>query len=117
MRRRILLAILSISSIAIVLFAFPLAIVTERFVDEDATLRLERQAIVAARLVPGDYRTSQRPDRAGERGRPDLALYDSDGVRVTGVGPADRRRDDAGRAAQPGRRHRERRAPGSWPYR
>ena len=36
MRRRILLAMLSIAELAIVLFAVPLAILVERFVDEDA---------------------------------------------------------------------------------
>ncbi|MCU1364410.1 MAG: Histidine kinase, partial [Ilumatobacteraceae bacterium] len=56
MRRRILVAILSIAGIAVVLFGVPLSIVVDRLVEEDATLRIERQAVLAAREVPGDYR-------------------------------------------------------------
>ena len=87
MRRRILLAILSISALAIALFALPLVFVTERFVDENATLRLERQAILAARSVPDDYRTSNDAVELVSSGSTHLALYDPDGARVSGVGP------------------------------
>jgi len=87
MRRRILLAILSISALAIALFALPLVFVTERFVDENATLRLERQAILAARSVPDDYRTSNDAVELVSSGSSHLALYDPDGARISGVGP------------------------------
>ena len=87
MRRRILLAILSISALAIALFALPLVFVTERFVDENATLRLERQAILAARSVPDDYRASNDAVELVSSGSTHLALYDPDGARVSGVGP------------------------------
>lgn len=90
MRRRILLAILSIATLAIVLFGVPLAIVVRRFVDEDAMLRVERQAVLASRDVPGDFATSNDPvelpqNNAGVA----LALYDLTGHRVAGTGPAD----------------------------
>jgi signal transduction histidine kinase len=88
MRRRILLAILSITALAIALFALPLVFVTERFVDENATLRLERQAILAARSVPDDYRTSNDAVELVSSGSTHLALYDPDGARVSGVGPS-----------------------------
>ncbi len=87
MRRRILLAILSISALAIALFALPLVFVTERFVDENATLRLERQAILAARSVPDDYRASSDTIGLVSSGSNHLALYDPNGARVSGVGP------------------------------
>jgi hypothetical protein len=41
MRRRILIAILSVTTVAVVLFGVPLAIVVDRFVDEEATLGIE----------------------------------------------------------------------------
>ncbi len=88
MRRRILVAILTVSSIAVVLFGVPLAIVVERFVDESAILRVEREAVLAARAVPGDFATSGDPVEL-----PDgidgiaIGLYGRDGRRVTGSGP------------------------------
>lgn len=88
MRRRILTAILAITALSILLFGVPLAIVVERFVDQDATLRLERQAILASRDVPADFSTSNDPVElpGGESGA-SLALYGRDGKRVVGDGP------------------------------
>jgi signal transduction histidine kinase len=79
---------LAVTALAIVLFAIPLAVVIERLVDEQATLRLERKAILAARQVPTDFATSNDPvelpnGRDGAR----LALYDTDGRIVVGRGP------------------------------
>jgi len=89
MRRRILTAILAITALSILLFGVPLAIVVERFVDQDATLRLERQAILAARDVPADYATNDDPVElpTGDGGTT-IALYDMSGNRVAGDGPA-----------------------------
>ena len=89
MRRRILVAILSITAIAIGLFGVPLALIAGRLVDHDATLLLERQAILATREVPSDYLTSGDPVELpmgvdGAR----LALYGPSGQVVTGGGPA-----------------------------
>jgi signal transduction histidine kinase len=88
MRRRILIAILSIAGLAIVLFAVPLAILVERFVDEEAMLRVERQAILAARVVPEDFATRTDPvelptNTVGIQ----LGLYDSHGTLLSGSGP------------------------------
>ena len=88
MRRRILLAIFTVAALAIALFAVPLAFVVERLVDGDAMLRVERQAILAARVVPGDFATNHDPvelppSNAGIH----LALYDPSGSLVAGSGP------------------------------
>ena len=88
MRRRILLAILSIAILAIVLFAVPLAFLVERFVDDNAMLRVERQAILAARVVPEDFATRTDPvelppNTVGIQ----LGLYDLHGNLVSGTGP------------------------------
>ena len=69
MRRRILIAILSIAGLAIVLFAVPLAILVERFVDEEAMLRVERQAILAAQSRARGLCDKNRPRRAAEQHR------------------------------------------------
>ena len=89
MRRRILVAILSVTTIAVVLFGIPLALIVERFVDEGATLRVERQAVLASRQVPGDFATSQDPvELPSNSDGIVFALYDNAGRLVSGSGPA-----------------------------
>ena len=88
MRRRILVAIFAVAALAITLFAVPLAIVVERLVDEDAMLRVERTAILAASVVPENFSARHDsvefpPDISGIH----LALYDPHGTLVAGVGP------------------------------
>ena len=89
MRRRILAAILSITACAVLLFGVPLAVVVSRLVAEDATLRIERQAVLAASHVPADYTTSGDPVElpAGSDGTT-LALYTTTGKLLAGRGPA-----------------------------
>jgi signal transduction histidine kinase len=89
MRRRILVAILSVASIAVILFGVPLAIVVERSVEQNATLRVERQAILAARDVPADFATSDDPvELAQNTNGIALALYDPAGALIAGRGPS-----------------------------
>jgi signal transduction histidine kinase len=89
MRRRVLVAILSVTAIAIVLFGVPLAIVVERFVDDDATLRVERQAVLASREVPTDFATGNDPVELPTNDDGIVfALYGADGALITGRGPS-----------------------------
>jgi signal transduction histidine kinase len=89
MRRRILVAILSVTVVAVVLFGVPLAILIERFVDEEATLRVEREAVLAARSVPDDFPTGSDPVELPDSDDGTVfALYDRDGRLVDGHGPA-----------------------------
>jgi signal transduction histidine kinase len=89
MRRRILVAILSVVSIAVVLFGVPLAIVVERSVEQNATLRLQRRAVLAARDVPADFASSTDPTELVDRDDGiSLGLYDLDGSLVAGRGPS-----------------------------
>lgn len=89
MRRRVLVAILSVTSIAIVLFGVPLAIVVERFVDDDATLRVERQAVLASRDVPADFATGDDPVELPTNDDGIVfALYGTNGTLITGIGPS-----------------------------
>jgi signal transduction histidine kinase len=87
-RRRILIAILSIATLAIVMFGVPLAVVVERFVDEAATLRVERQTVLATRDVPRDFATSNDPAELPSTDGISMALYDRSGRLVSGKGPA-----------------------------
>ncbi len=89
MRRRILISILSVTAVAIVLFGVPLAIVVQRFVDEDAALRVERAAVLASRQVPADFATSNDPvELPTDSDGIDLGLYDGSGSLIIGTGPA-----------------------------
>jgi signal transduction histidine kinase len=88
MRRRILISILSVTAVAVVLFGVPLAIVVQRFVDDDAALRVERAAVLASRQVPADFATSNDPvELPVNSDAIDLGLYDVDGRRIAGTGP------------------------------
>ncbi len=88
MRKRVLAAILGVSILAVILFGLPLMVVVGRMLDESATLRLERQAILASRSVPSDFATSNDPVEfpAGSDGA-EFGLYDRNGVLVSGHGP------------------------------
>ncbi|MEP7202025.1 MAG: HAMP domain-containing sensor histidine kinase [Ilumatobacteraceae bacterium] len=89
MRRRVLIAILSVTAIAVVLFGVPLAIVIQRFVNEDATLRVERLAVLASHTVPSYFVSGNDPvELPTNNDGVDLALYDSSGKLVSGTGPA-----------------------------
>ena len=88
MRRRILVAILSITGVAVLLFGIPLSVVVDRLVEEDATLRSERQAGLAAREIPADYATASDPIEL-PRGADGVSLgyYNLKGALVAGTGP------------------------------
>ena len=88
MRRRTLATILSVTAVAIVLFAVPLGIVVARLVDDQAALRLERQAVLAARNIPADFATGNDPIELPTGTEIAYALYDATGHLVTGTGPA-----------------------------
>ena len=89
MRRRILLAIVSVAAAAVLLFGVPLAVVIQRFVERDATLELQRQTVLAARDVSATFATNHDPVELprGAHGA-SFSLYDADGNLVVGLGPA-----------------------------
>lgn len=88
MRRRILIAIVAVTAVAIALFGLPLALSVRNFVDEEAALRVERAAVLASRDIPADFASSQDPVElpVGANGIT-LALYDLTGRMVAGTGP------------------------------
>lgn len=87
MKRRLTAAILAVAILAVVLFALPLGLVVQRFVDEQAALRLERQAVLSSRQVPGDFATNADPVELPTGGDITFGLYDPHGNLVAGKGP------------------------------
>lgn len=92
MKRRLTASILAVTVLAVILFALPLGIVVQRFVDEQAALRLERQAVLSSRQVPSDFATKPDPVELPSRSGVAFGLYDQHGNLVAGRGP---RRADA----------------------
>lgn len=87
MRRRILTTTLVITATAVLVFAVPLAIVVARLLDEQGVLRLERQAVLAARNVPVDFAAGGDPVELPAADDVTFALYSADGQLVAGRGP------------------------------
>lgn len=89
MRRRILVAIMAVTALAVVLFAVPLAFAVAGLYHNEEILRLEREAAAAAERVPVEFPTSadtvELPRQTGTR---TFALYDHTGRRLAGTGPA-----------------------------
>lgn len=86
MRRRALVAIVTVAAAAVVLFALPLGIAAERIYRDDELTKLERAATSATLevdLTPGPGDPVDLPG-----GDVELAFYDRTGRRVAGRGPA-----------------------------
>ena len=89
MKRRILAAILGVTTLAIVLFGVPLVLVVSRLVNEETTLRLERQAVLISRNVPGDFKAQSDPvEFPPSSDGVIIGLYDPAGNLVSGNGPS-----------------------------
>ena len=85
MRRRLVLAIAAVATVAVVLLAVPLGLVLGRSYREQELLRLQRDTVAATRSIDvggsGDpVELPSSPDRLG--------VYDRAGSRVAGEGPS-----------------------------
>ena len=108
MRLRLVLAIASVATLAVVLFALPLALVLERIYRGEELLRLQRDTVAATRQIdvagaPGD--PLELPDVPRL-----LAVYDTAGRRIAGrggPGVADAVVRDALRTEAPAERQRD----------
>ncbi len=87
MRRRVLLAIVSATALAVALFGIPLAVVVRNLYRTQVVLRLEREAANAAAsiLTPGGGAGDLTELPTGGPAR--LAVYAPDGTRRAGEGP------------------------------
>ena len=86
MRRRVLAAILGVTVLALALFGVPLGVVVQRSADEQATLKLEREAVLTARHVPADLGRGD-PVELPTGTRATYGVYDTTGTRLSGGGP------------------------------
>ncbi len=86
MRRRILLAIVSVTAVAVILFAVPLAFTLSNLYREQEVNRLARAAAEVSEHIPATVQVGDSVDLAQHPARK-VALYAPDGRRVAGVGP------------------------------
>ena len=87
MTRRIFLTIVAVTTLAVVLFGVPLAILVNRRIHDDAVIELQRAASAAAVALPRSGAGAPPVTLPSERGLR-LALYDAAGTLVAGSGPA-----------------------------
>ena len=88
MRRRVLTAIMTVTTIVVLLFAIPLGFILERLLDERAVFALEHRADLAARNIDLTNRADPLDASEFPRGPERFAVYDANGARLTGTGPA-----------------------------
>jgi len=99
MRRRIAVALLGVTTLALVAFGVPLGAAVAQLVRKQAVLRLEREASRASVEVSVPLGTSDPSDLPKADVGTSLALYDGVGVKVFGDGPASEDRVTAAAAA------------------
>ena len=87
MRRRLILAIAGVAAAAVVVFAVPLGLALSRSYSGEELLRLQRDAGAATRGVEAHPPGGDRIELPRLRGT--LAVYDIQGGRVAGRGPAE----------------------------
>ena len=87
MRRRILVAIVSVTTVAVVLFAVPLAFTLSDLYREEEVIRLQRAAAELSENVPTSFPQPSDPVEFPKADGRVVALYDRAGDRVAGRGP------------------------------
>lgn len=87
MRRRITALAVLTATVAVLLFAIPLAIAVARYLASDERSELQNAAARVAASVSGDLTLGQRRQIAGAEGGTDVTVYDSGGARISGTGP------------------------------
>jgi len=89
MRRRITLAIVIVTALAVALFGVPLAVVLRHLYVTNARATLVREATLAARDIPANFADDTDPiDLPTSRAGIVVGLYTPDGNRLSGAGPA-----------------------------
>jgi signal transduction histidine kinase len=89
MTRRILATILAVTTFGIALFGIPLAIGVRRLYENEAVLKLEREAAEAGIAVPASFsRTGDPVELPRPGGGVGLGIYGPNGDKLEGDGPA-----------------------------
>ena len=100
MRRRVLVAILAVTALAVILFALPLGVAVQRLYRTEAVTTLERDAARAAAVVPDTIPGSAISLPYRPSSQPVIGVYDTSGRRVAGSGPPHSRLAASGPQAQ-----------------
>ncbi|MEY2422720.1 MAG: hypothetical protein QOI95_2787 [Acidimicrobiaceae bacterium] len=100
MSRRILLAIVGVTALAVVGFGVPLGIAVAHLYRDEAISALERDASKAIAEIPVPSNPGDAPELPPLHDQTKLAIYDGSGNRIAGEGPASA--DDPVRRAQSG---------------
>jgi len=87
--RRILATILAVTALGVALFGIPLAIGVRRLYENEAVVKLEREAAEAGIAVPASFSRTGDPVELPEAGDGiGLGLYGQTGDKIVGQGPA-----------------------------
>ncbi|MEO8698310.1 MAG: HAMP domain-containing sensor histidine kinase [Acidimicrobiales bacterium] len=87
MKRRIVVAIVTVAGLVVLAFGIPLAMVIDRQFEGQTVLRLERAAILAARDIPAGWRPGDPLVIDPPSHDTSLGVYDAHAIRVSGEGP------------------------------
>ena len=88
MTRRIFLTIVATTALAVALFGVPMAIVVNRRVHDDAVIELQRAAFDRAAAVSPSALDRGQVELPSSESAIDVGIYDRNGVKVAGAGPA-----------------------------
>jgi signal transduction histidine kinase len=86
-RRRILVAMVAVTAVAVVLFAIPLVVALSDLHREEAFVRMERAAAEAAAEIPARFPQSTNRIELPRTSGTIIGLYDAKARRVAGSGP------------------------------
>jgi signal transduction histidine kinase len=87
MQRRVLVAIMTVTTIVVLLFAVPLGFVVSRVIDKSAVLALEHRADLAAKSIDLTNPTDEPDGTEFPAGPEHFALYSPQGTLRVGTGP------------------------------
>src|SRR5437016_4188161 len=88
LRRRVLVSIMSVTALAVILFALPLGVAVQRLYRTEAVTALQRDAARAAAVVPDTIPGGPVSLPGQSSSQPVIGVYDTAGRRVAGSGPA-----------------------------
>jgi signal transduction histidine kinase len=87
LRHRVLVSILTVTTLAVVLFALPLAVAVQRLYRSEAIATLQEKAARAAVMVPDNLSTTPGQQLAEVTELSGIGVYDVAGHRLAGAGP------------------------------
>ena len=88
LRRRVLVSIMTVTALAVTVFALPLAVAVQRLYRTEAITALQRDAARAAAVVPDAIPGGPASLPRKLSSLPSFGVYDTAGRRVAGSGPA-----------------------------